>query len=86
MRRATPRRTGIVLAALALAASACAPLPPWSEGMCGNFVVEEGEDCDGHAPAPGTCAAMNTPNECRFVCDPAVSEPRCPAGLPAKCW
>ena len=26
---------------------ACAPLPELSSGMCGNYLVEEGEACDG---------------------------------------
>ncbi|MDI3282538.1 VCBS repeat-containing protein [Polyangium sp. 15x6] len=66
---------------LPLAAHACAPLPTLSVGVCGNFVVEAGEDCDGHAPAPASCAPMGATNECRFVCDPALPEPGCPAGF-----
>ncbi|MDC3954781.1 FG-GAP repeat domain-containing protein [Polyangium jinanense] len=83
MRRAGARSPARVFAALvlALAAPACAPLPTLSEGVCGNFVVEAGEDCDGHAPAPGSCAPMGATNECRFVCDPTLPEPGCPAGF-----
>ncbi|MDI1477244.1 VCBS repeat-containing protein [Polyangium sp. y55x31] len=82
MRRARGAPPALVFAALllTLAAPACAPLPTLSEGVCGNFVIEAGEDCDGHAPAPGSCAPMNAPNECRFVCDPAAPDATCPAG------
>jgi hypothetical protein len=66
------------LAAAALAVAACSELPAVERGVCGNRVVEPGEECDGAGPG-GTCAESGV-NACFFVCDPAAPLPGCPEG------
>ena len=67
-------RATLVVAAGALAASACTDLT--TLGVCGNGVVEQniGEDCDGEGES---CVA------CRLVCEPASDHPdaSCPTGF-----
>lgn len=66
--------------ALALATStlSCADLQQLEKGTCGNFVIDPGEDCDGHALESGTkCGAVDTPHACRQICVDATA---CPAG------
>ncbi|MFT3767293.1 MAG: FG-GAP-like repeat-containing protein [Minicystis sp.] len=83
MRLGLLRRAGAALAAVtavALAAASCADLAPLRAGACGNFVVDDGEDCDSRAAAPGaTCAAPGAAHACRYVCDPGTGA-TCPAG------
>ncbi len=59
------------LAAL-VAVSGCAGLRDLDAGVCGNGVIESGEDCDG----PGSdCGTPETASACRFLCG---SELACP--------
>jgi len=66
--------------ALALATSSfsCADLQYLEKNACGNFVIDSGEDCDGHPLEAGTkCGAVDTPRACRQICE-ATTE--CPKG------
>ncbi len=51
----------------------CADLPPVPAGVCGNLVVDPGEQCDGEA----SCATTG-PAACRYTCDDAQP---CPGAL-----
>lgn len=55
----------------------CSKLPDIPRGVCGNQVLEGGEQCDG-SPAPFACGAPRTPAACRFICQNDVA---CPAGM-----
>jgi hypothetical protein len=79
-------RTGaLVPALLALAVVAgCADLPAIPAAVCGNGVVDPGEDCDGvsdPALGPGThCGALSAgARACHYLCTPPVQR-GCPAG------
>jgi len=61
---------------LLLALAGCAELPAVEAGVCGNGVVDPGEDCDSAGPA-GNCIAAGKPDACRLACGPAGA---CPAG------
>jgi hypothetical protein len=52
--------------------AACAELAPLAENVCGNGVLETGEDCDTFAAAPSTCSST-----CTLLCGPDGS---CPTG------
>jgi hypothetical protein len=58
----------------------CADLPSIERGICGNGVLDVGEDCDGPSDT-GVCGASGAVGECRFVCDPAAAVSGCPAGF-----
>ncbi|MFW5740142.1 MAG: FG-GAP repeat domain-containing protein [Myxococcota bacterium] len=62
--------------------SACRDLPTLRQGVCGNGVVDPGEDCDAFAPEGKRCGRPQTPVACRFECvrSPAQGDPVCPAG------
>lgn len=75
-----------LVAGLALAAAtltgACLTLDDISENVCGNRVLDPGEDCDTTKETvangyKGTCTAAGSANECRFpvACD--LREPGC---------
>jgi len=69
-----------LLKVLAFGASctSCADLSLLQTGICGNFVIDPGEDCDGHPLENGTaCVKPGEPNECRQVCNESVV---CPTG------
>jgi hypothetical protein len=67
----------------AITAASCADLEDIELGRCGNRVLDEGEDCDGHDDASGSvCAPPSDRNACRFTCSfasPETSTP-CPEG------
>jgi hypothetical protein len=73
------RPTLALLLSLGIApwAAACADLRPIASGVCGNEVIDGDEDCDGHTPDGGRCAAPGSPHACRYVCG---SVSNCPAG------
>lgn len=74
--RALAKNVAIALV-FATSSFSCADLQPLEKGACGNFVIDPGEDCDGHPLEPGTtCAAPDAANSCRQVCDSSA----CPAG------
>lgn len=55
--------------AAALLPAACADLRQIEPGICGNFVVDPGEDCDRLSAGPTTkCAGPGEAHPCRFVC------------------
>jgi hypothetical protein len=64
----------------ALLAAACNSLPDVEPGVCGNKVVEAGEDCDGFAEDGASCGAAGTGNGCFFVCESSEAGSACPAG------
>ena len=66
-----------VVAVTCLLVGACTELPDVERGVCGNHVVEPGEDCDGFAPEGAACAAPEDAHACRFDCAASA----CPAGL-----
>lgn len=70
----------IVLASALLLASTqdCAVLP--SLDVCGNGLVDPGEDCDGQAglPAGAHCGAPSTTNACRYTCQVGDASKSCP--------
>ena len=58
----------------------CANLVPLTPGVCGNGVVDPGEDCDGFADAAAheACGAPSAgPLACRFTCAASAA---CPTG------
>lgn len=67
--------------------AACANLQPAETGICGNYVIDAQEDCDGHASSTSAeCAPPGSAHECRYVCgasthggDGAVAT--CPTGF-----
>jgi hypothetical protein len=64
---------GLLLLALAGAGTACQALPDIAAGVCGNGVVETGEDCETDlVDEDGTfrCGAPDTTTACFFECDP----------------
>ncbi|MCK6548414.1 VCBS repeat-containing protein [Myxococcota bacterium] len=58
-------------------ASSCAVLEPIPVDVCGNGVVEPGEDCDRFAPEGLSCAPAGEEHACRFVCSSLAA---CPEG------
>ncbi len=63
-----------------LVVASCENLPPVDENVCGNRVVEQGEDCDGN-PADAGPEPDEFCNACRYVCN-VVDKPSvvCPEG------
>ncbi|HTM22453.1 MAG TPA: VCBS repeat-containing protein, partial [Kofleriaceae bacterium] len=53
--------------------------------MCGNLVVEPGEDCDGFAGEGQACAAAGSVSECRFECADAACPDGWGCGLDGVC-
>ena len=68
---ATIARTCGLLLLAGLALSACDDLPKLEADVCGNGVIEKGEDCDGVGIGKSTCNAL-----CRLEC---TADRTCPA-------
>ncbi len=70
---------GFWLLPLAIVLSACSNLGEIQPGVCGNGIVDPGEDCDG--PGAG-CGTLASDHPCRFVCGAAAgsSNATCPTG------
>ncbi len=63
---------------------ACAGLGELDLGVCGNNVLDPGEDCDGYDGGPEThCNAPRQPAECHFSCasNDEGQDYRCPEGM-----
>lgn len=74
----------LLSSALALLSSACTAFPDIPSGVCGNGVIDPGEDCDSF-PDPDTggsrCLAKGTAGECHFDCSiQGGRNPLCPSG------
>ncbi len=61
------------LVAAIVVLGACTNDPQITDGVCGNFVRDPGEDCD----LPGAAADSHCTAECRIAC---VRQPPCPLG------
>ena len=60
----------LILAALVALTVSCTEFETVELGVCGNRVLEAGEDCDGAAILEGgTCAEPDTENACFYTCD-----------------
>ena len=70
------RLAHVWMAAAAAAWLGCTDLPVITPGICGNGVLEPGEDCDGVGPEGAACAAPDEAHGCELVC----SEAACPTG------
>jgi hypothetical protein len=73
----------IAVIGLGLGAVSCQTLPDIQVSVCGNYIVEPGEDCDGFIDADLTskhlaCGGAGTAHACRFDCSQSASA--CPAG------
>ena len=68
--------------ALASLLCACSELPEIPANVCGNGVLEPGEDCDGFPRAGMACRAAGEVGQCHMDCAPAGSgeRVRCPDG------
>lgn len=79
LRRAGKLATNLFgLLALATSSVSCGDLSLLESGACGNFVIDLGEDCDGHPLEANTvCAEPGKPNACRQVCE---VDGKCPVG------
>ena len=65
----------------------CVELPIIEEGICGNRVIEAGEDCDGPGSwlsgpdgTPLQCGSADSSHGCSFVCEPSETPFSCPPG------
>lgn len=66
-------------------ASGCTDLPAIESGVCGNGLVDPGEDCDplrGDADAGSSCRSRGAVGACHFSCarGPGGERPPCPSG------
>lgn len=59
------------------------PLPELEAGVCGNHVIEAGEDCDGFAKGAQVCRPPDASNPCHYDCSLDARGERigCPAGF-----
>jgi hypothetical protein len=60
----------------------CSQLPQIDADVCGNIVLESGEDCDGFASHALACRPPGTIGQCHMDCSPADDGSRvaCPTG------
>jgi hypothetical protein len=60
----------------------CTTFPEIEANVCGNAVIEGGEDCDTFADAPSSCRPAGLVGECHFDCrlNADGSRAKCPAG------
>src|SRR5688500_11947581 len=85
--RRVRRIAGCVLmaAVLGTAAASCADIESIASDVCGNAVVDPGEDCDLGSRFAGqtACRAPGSEGECRFDCAAAEdgSPTACPTGF-----
>lgn len=63
---------------VALLTSSCADLQDIPLGVCGNNVVDEGEDCEGPQDTERLCAKAGAEHECRFIWSDVA---HCPEGM-----
>ncbi|MES1173510.1 MAG: VCBS repeat-containing protein [Myxococcales bacterium] len=74
----------LALSALALLGGGCTAFPDIPTGVCGNGVIDPGEDCDSFADTktPGSsCLAKGAVGECHFDCSSNGGKaPACPSG------
>ena len=63
---------------LLLLAVGCADFPSLDRGVCGNKIVEAGEDCDD--PGDERCTKPGSLGACRRICDPDDPTPDCAPG------
>jgi hypothetical protein len=65
-----------------LALAACKALPEIRPDVCGNGVIEPGEDCDGFASGGLACHPPGENGQCHLDCSPGPGgkAPACPAG------
>lgn len=79
-------KTGVGVTVLALVSLlACKDLPVIATNVCGNGVVEAGEDCDGYSRDEEFCLPPGHANECRYSCATQIRQttgkpflPQCP--------
>jgi hypothetical protein len=72
------QRSGALVSVLAVAS--CADLAGLSlDGVCGNQIVEPGEDCDTHVGVGFECGAPASTSACRFLC--SETGLGCPSGF-----
>ncbi len=70
--------------AMAIVTLGCSNLSAIESDVCGNLVLEAGEDCDGFATVEGTeCGAPGSEHACAFTCNPGhpIQGPICPDGF-----
>ncbi len=75
-------RAGTFGLLVAVSALSCRDLPEIRQRVCGNGVIDPGEDCDVFAPEGQRCGRPGTPVACRFECSQARGSgaPACPSG------
>lgn len=76
-------RRGLGLCAAIAIAGGCQDLPDINDNVCGNLVLEPGEDCDGFGDGESTaCGSPGTVNGCFFTCDTGdLAGSPCPDGF-----
>ncbi len=73
----------MVIVPLIAGVIACKKMDDIKTGLCGNAVIEPGEDCDSFPNGEGTsCVPPGKENECRLSCIAADDgeKPKCPQG------
>jgi hypothetical protein len=75
-------RAARALLGCALSACACRALPDIAANVCGNAVLDDGEDCDGFARDGLECRAPGQPAQCHLDCSlkPDGTATVCPSG------